>query len=66
MKRITHAKVGQIIKDIENDVLERSKTYATEYRITEIYRFHVVAVNKYGVRKSFSYGELVKRGIEMQ
>lgn len=66
MKQIKHAKIGQVIKNIENDVLERSKTYYTEYTITEIYRFHVVAVNQFGVRKSFSYGELVQRGIEMQ
>lgn len=66
MKRVRFAEVGKIVKIKEDPDFDKKGRVEREYKITEVYPHHVVAVNNIGIRRSISYGELVQMGIEGQ
>ena len=65
-RKIENAKVGDKIKariSIQN-YHEMTKTETKEYTITNVYPYHVRAVDADGCYKCFCLGELVKIGVE--
>ena len=66
---ITHVQVGDIIKEagMERDGNWIYALKEKTYRVTQIYPYHVLTIEQgTGVLRSFSYGDLIMRGLEYQ
>ncbi|MBQ7775286.1 MAG: hypothetical protein IJ379_05130 [Lachnospiraceae bacterium] len=61
--KVTNTKVGDIIRVLEEDE-DGIKTFV-EYKVTKVYPYQVLAMANHGTkRRYFSYGDLVKMGLE--
>lgn len=63
--KITNTKVGDILKVREED--EDGVKSTVEYKVTNVYPYQLMAMTRRGRKKRFfSYGDLVKMGLESQ
>lgn len=69
MNKIQHISVGNIIKNEETayEGFGLKDKITREYVVISVYPYHVLARDKKtGVKRSFSYGDLITLGIEHQ
>lgn len=67
MNKIQHISVGDIIKNEETayDGFGSRDKITREYVVIDVYPYHVLTRDtKTGVKRSFSYGDLITLGIE--
>lgn len=66
LSKIKHVQIAQIIK--VDDTVEHSnkERIVRKYRVIAIYPFHVLCVDKIGIKRCFSYGHLIQLGYEKQ
>lgn len=62
--KVKSVKVGDVIA-IEEEIEENCKEYQ-KYTVIKVFPYHVLCVNKLNFRRSFSYGDLVTMGKEVQ
>lgn len=69
MNKIQHISVGDIIKNEETayEGFGSREKITREYVVIDVYPYHILTRDiKTGVKRSFSYGDLITLGIEHQ
>ena len=60
---IRNTKLRQELKVIESSD-DRKEKIARIYKVIGVYRYLVLTVNSFGIRRCFNYGQLVQMGME--
>lgn len=64
--KIKNVQIGQVLKIKELEEDDRRKTVTRRFIVIAIYPYHVLCKDKFGIRRSFSYGDLLNMGFEIQ
>ena len=64
--QIKHVRIGQQLTVYDDPDHGEKKGKKRDYTVTGIYKYHVVAEDRYGNRRAFSLGHLIQMGLERQ
>lgn len=63
---VRYVKPGHKVKMTSNLDYDGKEQVLKEFKVIAVYPFHVVAVDKLGIRRSICYGDLIRAGYEKQ